>query len=70
MPIQSRYSNEHFESLMHEIFVTLENSRASQDLALMVLGNSAANILNQQSDRKTREALVEKFCLALKKSTQ
>lgn len=70
MPIQSRYSNQEFESLMQDVFQTLEQHKASRELSLMVLGNVAANIMNHQTDDKSREQLVEQFCKALQKSTR
>ncbi|MFC3120095.1 YejL family protein [Agaribacter flavus] len=69
MPIQSRYTNEEFELLMQEVFVTLERNNADRDLSLMALGNVISTIFMQQVNEQDRDAMVEKFCHVLKKST-
>ncbi|GLR70345.1 DUF1414 domain-containing protein [Agaribacter marinus] len=68
MPIQSRYTNEEFERLMQEVFITLERNEADRDLSLMALGNVIATIFTQQVNENDRDAMVEKFCQVLKKS--
>ncbi len=69
MPIQSRYTNEEFETLMQEVFVTLERNNAPKDLSIMVLGNVLATIFENQISEDKREAMVDQFCAVLKKST-
>ena len=69
MPIQSRYSNEEFEDLMQDIFLSLERKKPKRDLSIMVLGNVLGNIFNNQVPSSQREEMVNQFCNALKKST-
>ena len=68
MPIQSRYSNEQFDALTQEVFLSLEKNKAKGDLSIMVLGNVLANIFKNQVRDDVREDMVNKFCEALKKS--
>jgi uncharacterized protein YejL (UPF0352 family) len=69
MPVQSRYSNEEFEALMHDVFLTLEKNKSPKDLSIMVLGNVLANIFQNQIAENSREDMVEHFCAALRRST-
>ncbi|MGQ8363875.1 DUF1414 domain-containing protein [Glaciecola sp. 1036] len=69
MPVNSRYSDEKFESLMQDIIITLEKHEADRDLSLMVLGNLVANIFVNQVNENNRANMVEQFCSVLKKTT-
>lgn len=68
MPIQSRYSNEQFDTLTQEVFLTLEKNKAKGDLSIMVLGNVLANIFQNQVPDDVRDKMVDQFCKALTKS--
>ena len=68
MPIQSRYTNEEFEALMQDVFVTLEKNRANRDLSIMVLGNVLSNIFQNQVAADKRQKMINQFCDALTKS--
>ena len=68
MPIQSRYSNEEFETLTEQLFTVLEEQKSSRDLSIMVLGNVLSNIFSQQVNEGSREEMLEQFCAVLKKS--
>ncbi len=69
MPVQSRYSNDEFETIMQDVFVALEQNQANRDLSIMILGNVLANIFNNQVNELQRGDMVDQFCNALKKST-
>lgn len=69
MPIQSRYSNEEFETLMQDVFTALERNSSNRDLSILALGNVLTNIFNNQVPADKREVLVSQFCDALTKST-
>lgn len=47
MPITSKYSDEHVESILTEIAAVLNKHNASPELTLMVVGNIATNVINQ-----------------------
>lgn len=68
MPIQSRYSNEEFNALSQEVFLTLEKNKAKGDLSIMVLGNVLSSIFKNQLREEVREEMIDQFCKALKKS--
>lgn len=70
MPVNSRYSDEQFESIMQDVFTVLENHSAQRDLSLLVLGNVITQIFNQQKDDSRRNEMVDSFCRVLKKTTQ
>lgn len=65
MPIISKYTNEQFESMMNEIKVLLENRSVSPELSLMLLGNLATHILNQDIAPSQRKTMAENFAKAL-----
>lgn len=68
MPIQSRYSNEQFDTLTQEVFLALDKHKAKGDLSIMVLGNVLASIFTHQVANNVRADMVNQFCEALKKS--
>lgn len=65
MPIVSKYQNDKVEKIIDEVIDVLEKHEAPLDLGLMVLGNSAANIINASLAPKQRKAVAEKFAAAL-----
>ena len=69
MPIQSKYSNQEFESLMQDVYVAIERNKADRDLSIMVLGNVLANIFTHQVSDEKRADMIDQFCHVLKKST-
>ncbi|WDE07979.1 DUF1414 domain-containing protein [Thalassomonas viridans] len=70
MPIVSKYSNERVEKIIQELLNVLVDEGATPDLALMCLGNTITEILNNQVPEQQREAIVNNFADALKKSVQ
>lgn len=68
MPQQSKYSDQQFETLMHDIIAVLEKNKADRDLSLMALGNIVTNIFQHQVDDKHRQKMVEQFTNVLLKS--
>lgn len=65
MPITSKYSNEHVETILTEIAAVLDKHNASSELTLMIAGNIATNVLNQNVPTAQRKLLAEKFAQAL-----
>ncbi|ENM5888591.1 YejL family protein [Vibrio mimicus] len=70
MPITSKYSDEHVESILTEIAAVLNKHNASPELTLMVVGNIATNVLNQNVAALQRKVIAEKFAQALVSSLQ
>lgn len=70
MPIQSRYSNQQIESIMHDLVDVLNKHQCDRDLALMVLGNTVTTVLNQQYDAKQRQGMAEQFSAVMLKSVK
>lgn len=70
MPIVSKYSNERVEKIIQELFDVLVKSSATPDLALMCLGNTITEVINQQIPEKQRQSVVDNFSSALKQSVK
>lgn len=70
MPILSKYTNEEVEKIIAELLSVLEKNEASTDLALMCLGNTVSNIINNDVTPKARRKLAENFAAALAASIQ
>lgn len=68
MPIVSKYSNERVEKIIKNLINVLVEESAKPDLALMCLGNTITDIVNNEVPEKHRKAIVENFANALKKS--
>ncbi|MGF1763930.1 YejL family protein [Aliivibrio kagoshimensis] len=65
MPIKSKYSNQKIEQMLNEIVDVLDKHEASADLSLMIVGNIATNVLNQEIPAAQRKVIAEKFAQAL-----
>ncbi|PMH40604.1 hypothetical protein BCU68_16225 [Vibrio sp. 10N.286.49.B3] len=65
MPITSKYSDEQVENILAEIAAVLAKHKASPELSLMIAGNIATNVLNQNVAASQRTAIAEKFAQAL-----
>lgn len=70
MPIQSQYSNQKVESVMHAIVDVLNQHECDKTLALMVLGNTVTTVLEQHYDPEQRKAMAEQFAAAMIKSVK
>jgi len=68
MPIVSKYSNERVEKINQELLNVLVNESATADLALMCLGNTITDIIQNEVPEQQRKAIVENFTNALKQS--
>ncbi|MGF1686248.1 YejL family protein [Photobacterium japonica] len=68
MPITSKYTNKKVEQIIDDVFDVLEKHDATAELALMVVGNIATNIMNADVPASQRKAIAEKFALALQSS--
>lgn len=65
MPVTSKYDDKQVERIISDVVNVLEQHDASTDLSLMVVGNVATNILNQNIPAAQRQAFAEKFAQAL-----
>ncbi|GHE82797.1 DUF1414 domain-containing protein [Thalassotalea profundi] len=68
MPIVSKYSNERVEKIIQELLNVLVEEKVTPDLALMCLGNTITDILNNEVPKAQRETIVNNFTNALKQS--
>jgi uncharacterized protein YejL (UPF0352 family) len=65
MPITSKYSDQKVETILTEIAAVFDKHEASPELVLMVVGNIATNVLNQNIALSQRKLIAEKFAQAL-----
>ncbi|WP_428771562.1 YejL family protein [Vibrio sp.] len=70
MPITSKYSDETVELILAEIAAVLEKHNANPELSLMIAGNIATNVLNQNVAASQRKVIAEKFAQALLSSVE
>ncbi|MGR5132295.1 YejL family protein [Vibrio alfacsensis] len=70
MPITSKYTDEQVEKILAEVGAVLEKHAASPELTLMIAGNIATNVLNQQVAASQRKLIAEKFAQALMSSLE
>ncbi|ELE1962096.1 YejL family protein [Vibrio vulnificus] len=70
MPITSKYTDEQVETILTEIGAVLDKHDATPELSLMIAGNIATNVLNQQVAASQRKLIAEKFAQALISSLQ
>ena len=68
MPITSKYSTKQVEQIIDEMFDVLEKHKTSPELALMVVGDIATNIINANVPTAQRAVIAEKFAKALQTS--
>ena len=68
MPIVSKYSNERVEKIIQDLYDVLVKESATPDLALMCLGNTITEVINNQVPENKRQAIVDNFSAALKQS--
>lgn len=65
MPITSKYSDQKIETILTEIAAVFDKHDASPELVLMIAGNIATNVLNQNIPVAQRKTIAEKFAEAL-----
>ncbi|OIQ25850.1 YejL family protein [uncultured Vibrio sp.] len=70
MPITSKYSDDQVENILAEVAAILEKNGATPELSLMIAGNIATNVLNQNVAASQRKAIAEKFAQALISSVE
>ncbi|EEZ87303.1 conserved hypothetical protein [Vibrio harveyi 1DA3] len=70
MPITSKYTDEQVEKILAEVGAVLDKHAASPELTLMIVGNIATNVLNQQVAASQRKVIAEKFAQALMSSLE
>ncbi|WP_261816983.1 YejL family protein [Vibrio gallicus] len=70
MPITSKYSDQKIETMLAEIAAVLEKHESTPELSLMLVGNIATNILNQNVAKGQRQAIAKTFADALAASVE
>ncbi len=65
MPIISKYSTKKIETIINEVYDVLDKHHATPELALMVVGDLATNIINSDIAPAQRKIIAEKFAQAL-----
>ncbi|OBT13060.1 hypothetical protein A9264_14835 [Vibrio sp. UCD-FRSSP16_10] len=65
MPITSKYSDEKVETMLAEIATVLERHESTPELSLMLVGNIATNVLNQNVAKGQRKVIAKTFADAL-----
>lgn len=70
MPITSKYSDDQIEAILTEIAAVLDKHGATSELSLMIAGNIATNVLNNNVPATQRKAIAEKFANALLSSME
>ncbi len=68
MAIVSKYSNQQVEQLLADVLKVVNTPNITTDLALMVLGNAATCVINQQVAPEQRKVLASHFAKALQSS--
>ncbi len=70
MPVTSKYQDKYVEQILSDIVNVLEKHKTSTDLSLMVLGNIATNVINNDFPIGQRKIIAEKFAQALLSSVE
>ncbi|MGF1741645.1 YejL family protein [Vibrio profundum] len=70
MPITSKYTDNQVEQILAEVASVLKKHEASPELSLMIAGNIATNIINQNIAAAQRKEIADKFAQALMSSLE
>ncbi|MDU0114778.1 DUF1414 domain-containing protein [Psychrosphaera aquimarina] len=65
MPIISKYSNDEINNLVEEIISVIQANKAPVDLALIALGNTVSNVIDDNVSEKQKMAIAKSFSDAL-----
>jgi len=65
MPIISKYSNDEINNLVNEIISVIQTNKAPVDLALIALGNTVSNVIDDNVAQKQKLAIAKSFSDAL-----
>jgi uncharacterized protein YejL (UPF0352 family) len=65
MPITSKYSDKEIESILTEMTDVLKNHNVKTDMAIMLIGNMATNVLNHNVPASQRKMIAKSFADAL-----
>jgi uncharacterized protein YejL (UPF0352 family) len=65
MPIISKYSNDEINNLVNDLLTVVQNNKAPVDLALIALGNTVSNIIDDNVPEKQKQAIAQSFSDAL-----
>lgn len=70
MPIISKYSNEEINNLVDEMLNLIQDKKVPVDLALIALGNSVSNIIDNNVPEQQKKTIAQSFSDALLSSLQ
>jgi uncharacterized protein YejL (UPF0352 family) len=65
MPIISKYSNDEINNLVNEIISVIQTNKAPVNLALIALGNTVSNVIDDNVPQKQKVAIAKSFSDAL-----
>ncbi len=65
MPIISKYSNDEINNLVEEIISVIQTNKAPVDLALIALGNTVSNVIDDNVGEQQKLAIAKSFSDAL-----
>lgn len=65
MPIISKYSNDEINNLVNDLLTVVQNNKTPVDLALIALGNTVSNIIDDNVPEKQKQAIAQSFSDAL-----
>ncbi|QTH63977.1 DUF1414 domain-containing protein [Psychrosphaera ytuae] len=70
MPIISKYSNEEINNLVEQLLDVVANNKVSVDLALIALGNTVSNIIDDNVKPEVKQQIAKSFADALLNSVE
>lgn len=65
MPIISKYSNEEINNLVEQLLDVVQNNKVSVDLALIALGNTVSNVIDDNVKPEVKQQIAKSFADAL-----
>lgn len=65
MPIISKYSNEEINNLVEQLLDVVADNKVSVDLALIALGNTVSNIIDDNVKPEVKQQIAKSFADAL-----
>lgn len=70
MPIISKYSNDEINNLVDDIISLIQTKKIPVDLALVALGNTVSNVIDNNVSKEQKQAIAKSFSDALMASLQ
>ena len=65
MPIISKYSNDEINNLVEQLLDVISDNKVSVDLALIALGNTVSNVIDDNVNPKVKKQIAQSFADAL-----